>query len=148
MAAALSIKSPQPEGSAAQKLVLESFDTALAQRSKFHLVFDSSVTSMTNLSGSLLEFTPKSMTMELLGPKAVPQSWVGVALTCYFRVTERNNRSAHVFYSFTTHIEKIVQKSEGVAVLALRTPDALQRSQRRQSMRVKMDLRLFSTLSF
>lgn len=146
--AALSTRSSQADGAAPQKLVLESLDTALAQRSKFHLVFDPSVTTLSNLSASLIDFTARSMNMELLGPRAVPQSWLGAQVTCYFRITDRANRSVHVFYSFTAPIEKIVQQGEGVAVLTLRTPDALQRSQRRQSMRIKADLRQFSVLSF
>jgi hypothetical protein len=146
--AALSTRSPQAEGPTAQKLVLESLDMALAQRSKFHLVFDPSVTTLVNLSATLLDFTARSMNVELTGPRAVPQSWRGAQVTCYFRITDRANRSVHVFYSFTTPIEKIVQQAEGVAVLTLRTPEALQRSQRRQSMRVKVDLRQFSVLSF
>ncbi len=145
---ALSLRSPQDNNSAAQKLAMERFDTALAQRSKFHLTFDPSVTTLSNLSTSLLEFSGKTLTMELLGPKAVPQGWVGAAVTCYFRITDRANRSVHVFYSFATRVEKIEQKGEGVAILSLRTPEALQRSQRRQSLRIQVDLSHFGVLTF
>lgn len=142
-------KPPQSEGPAfARQQIAEVFDTALSQRSKFHLEFDKSVTSLTNLGGSLLDFNAQALRLELTGLRAVPESWAGASLTCYFRITDRANRSAHVFYSFDTSIRKIEQKSEGVAVLTLACPAVLSRSQRRQSMRVNTDLRHFAVLSF
>ncbi|MBF0482686.1 MAG: hypothetical protein HQK81_09820 [Desulfovibrionaceae bacterium] len=131
---------------AARTQVMELLDMALAQRTKFHLVFDNEVTSVHNLSCTLLSFNSGQIKLELTSLKQAGKRWAGEALTCYFKVVEKTPKVREIFHSFRSVVEEAGQSEHETVLLTIRTPAVVGQDQRRKSLRIAPDMSSFVSL--
>lgn len=128
--------------SAPDPAALELLDEALAQRSKFHLSLDASVTGIGDLSASLINVGGKELTLELSGVKRVPDSWFGASLRCFFQIAERKAKAKQRYYQFNSRIVSTNTRND-IAFLRVSFPEKIVPGQRRKSLRVRADLARF-----
>jgi c-di-GMP-binding flagellar brake protein YcgR len=136
--------SPEAEARQAQarRKIGDLFEEALAQRSKFHLAFEPGVTSLKNITGALYSYDNLSVVLELTGVKGYSQKWQNEVVTAYFEIVDRGLKQG-IFYSFDARIEQIKEKDGERLFLHLSFPLAVDRAQRRKSLRVDGDLDCF-----
>ncbi len=123
--------------------MLDLLDMALDQRTKFHLVFDNEVTSIHNLSCTLLSFDATRIILELTSLRQASQRFVGEALTCYFRIVEKKPKIREVFYSFRSVVREVGKSRQDTVVFKIETPTSLGQDQRRKSLRITPDMAHF-----
>jgi hypothetical protein len=130
-----------PEGDP-DPAVLALLDEALAQRSKFHLALDASVTGIGDLSASLTQIGAKDLTLELSGIKRVPDSWFGASVSCYFQLADRKVRIKLRYYQFNSRIVSTSTRND-IALIRISLPEKIIPGQRRKSLRVRADIARF-----
>jgi len=126
--------------------IADLFEEALAQRAKFHLAFDPGVTSLKNITGALYSHDNLSVVLELTGVKGYSQKWQSEVVTVYFEIIDRGLKQG-IFYSFDARIEEIKEKDGERLFVHLSFPLAVDRAQRRKSLRVVGDLDCFAQLT-
>jgi c-di-GMP-binding flagellar brake protein YcgR len=131
----------------AKTQVLDLLDLAHAQRAKIHLVFDNEVTSIHNLSCSLLSFDAHTIELELTSLKEAGRRWIGEALTCYFKIVEKRPKTREIFHTFRSAVQDTGQSEHESVLLEIKTPDAIGQDQRRKSLRISPDMANFVTLA-
>lgn len=122
-----------------QKLVRAVLSDILDQRAKLRLTFDSRVTNMRELSGALTAVNASGLTVEISALKSASASWVGTAVSCYFRVRDRENPAFSHFYTFSSRIESTQVAPNGLVLFTLSQPQTMEHAQQRRSVRVSAD---------
>jgi len=138
-------KAAAAETSASQ--VMDLLDLALAQRAKIHLVFDNEVTSIHNLSCSLLAVNSRYLKLELTSLKEAGKRWIGEALTCYFKIVEKKPKTREIFHTFRSSIQDTSQSENETVLIEIKTPEFVGQDQRRKSLRIAPDMDNFVTLA-
>ncbi len=108
-----------------QRLLREALEDIRDQRSKLRLELPPGVTSLTGLTGSLLDFDGDGLAVELASLKKAPRAFTGVPLTCYFRVRDRENRNLEQYMAFETTVRATEQRPGGMVLLRLDYPTGL-----------------------
>jgi len=129
-----------------RKLVRGVISDILDQRAKLRLTFDASVTSMRELSGSLAGVNASGLIVEISALKKASASWVGTAVSCYFRVRDRENASLSHFFTFASRIESVQVAPNGLVHFVLSPPETIEHAQQRRSVRVSADQRRMPAL--
>jgi c-di-GMP-binding flagellar brake protein YcgR len=123
----------------AKRKIDELLEEAVAQRSKFHLAFEPGVSTLKSVTGALYSFDNFNIVLELVGMKGYSQKWQGETVCVYFEIVDRGNRQG-VFYTFEGRIQEIKEKEGERLFLHLGYPAAVDRAQRRRSLRVRAHL--------
>jgi len=124
-----------------QQIILELLEDIRDQRAKLKLEFDEGVTSIKELSGTLLEYDAGGMTVEVSSLKSATAAFDGKLLSCSFRVRAREARGREQYLTFDTSVRSVIQRPSGVVHFSLAFPQNLKNAQLRKSVRVKVDLR-------
>jgi hypothetical protein len=134
------------QGSEAAK-IRELLDVAQAQRTKFHVVFDNEVTSLHNLSCSLISFNDSRIRLELTSLKVAGSRWISEPLTCYFKVVEKGPKPREIFHSFRSVVTDTGQSEHESVLLDIKIPEFVGQDQRRKSLRIAPDMTNFEVLN-
>jgi hypothetical protein len=110
------------------------------QRAKMKLVFGEDVTSIRDVSASLLEFDANSLTVEVTSLKGTSPTWIGSSVACFFRVKDREFKNQEHFMTFDTKIVSAEQRPSGFVHIGLALPDRVHNAQQRRGVRVKADI--------
>ncbi len=124
-----------------QQIILNLLEDIRDQRAKLKLEFDEGITSIKDLTGTLLEYDENGMTVEVSSLKGATKAFDGVYLSCYFRVRDRETRGREQYLTFDTRVEKVEQRPSGLVHFNLAFPQNLKSAQLRRSVRVKVDAR-------
>jgi len=124
-----------------KKVILDLLEDIRDQRAKIKLEFDEGVTSIKNLTATLLEFDASGMTVEVSSLKGATRAFDGVQLSCFFRVRDRQARGREQFLTFDTSVQGVAQRPSGMVHFTLAFPQNLRSAQLRRSVRVKVDAR-------
>jgi hypothetical protein len=124
-----------------QRLILDVLEDIRDQRSKLKLSFDEGVTSIKDLSGTLLDFDASGLTVEVSSLKGASHAFDGQEVTCFFRVHDREVRAREQYLSFDTRVLSTVLRPSGLVQMGLLFPQNLRSAQLRRSVRVKVDAR-------
>jgi len=124
-----------------QRIILDLLEDIRDQRSKLRLEFDEDVTSIKNLSGTLLEYDLSGMTVEVASLKGATQAFDGVSISCFFRVLDREVRDREQYLTFNSSVRSVSLQPNGVVHFHLAFPQSLRSAQLRRSVRVKVDPR-------
>ena len=122
-------------------------ELAQMQRSRFFLELPRDITSLKDISGILTDFDSSNLNIELSGAAAASARWDNSPVICFFKVVERGPKKREAFLSFKSLLTQTRQDKEGVSIVSLRFPSALVATQRRRSMRLKVDVRNFAVIS-
>jgi hypothetical protein len=125
----------------------EILDLALAQRSKVHVQFDEKDSSLTGVTATIMAVSDAGLVLELGGVGTLKDRFLGRAITCFFRVVEREDRHREIFYNFSAPILRIRQAADKPPQVAVGFPAALTGAQRRKSLRMKPDFQQFSHIA-
>jgi hypothetical protein len=124
-----------------QQVILELLEDIRDQRAKLKLEFDEGITTLKDLTASLLEFDLSGMTVEVASLKGAPRAFEGVHISCFFRVRDREVHGREKYLTFDTVVRSVVQQPNGVVSFSLVFPQNLKSAQMRRSVRVKVDSR-------
>ena len=124
-----------------QQMLLDLLEDIRDQRSKLKLEFDEGVTSIKDLTGTLLDYDASGMTLEVSSLKSATQAFNGVSLSCFFRVRDREVRDREQYLTFDTVVREVTLRPSGVVYFSLAFPQNLKSAQLRRSVRVKVDVR-------
>ena len=124
-----------------QKILLDLLEDIRDQRAKIKLEFDEGITSIKDLTGTLLEFDLSGMVVEVSNLKGATLAFDGVLLSCYFRVQDREVRGREQYLTFDTRVQSVTMRPSGMVQFSLSFPQNLRSAQLRRSVRVKVDAR-------
>jgi len=141
-------KEKTADPNAARSQIMNLLDVAHSQRTKFHLVFDNEITSVHNLSSSLLSFNSGVIKLELTCLKQASKRWIGETLTCYFKIVEKAPKAREIFHSFRSVVSDTGQNKQESVLLTIKTPAFVGQDQRRKSLRIAPDMSSFVSLNF
>ncbi|MDR2893639.1 MAG: hypothetical protein LBV80_11280 [Deltaproteobacteria bacterium] len=117
------------------KQIRHLFNTALTQRSTFEMQFSENRSERRpSLRCSLEDLASETITLEAFGVKAVAKAWEGRDVSCYFKITVKNQP---IYYTFTTFISQVDVRPLGLCLFRLQLPDKLQNRQKRAFLRIK-----------
>ena len=129
-----------------RKLVLDLLEDIRDQRAKLKLEFEEGVTSIKDITATLIDFDSTNVTVEVSALKGASGTWIGAKVSCFFRIHDREVRSREQFLTFESRIGAVQQRPSGMAHFILALPEAIQSAQMRRSVRVKVDSRKVPTL--
>jgi len=124
-----------------QKVILDLLEDIRDQRAKIKLEFDRGVTSIKDMTATLLEFDANGMTVDVSSLKGATHAFDGARRSCFFRVRDRQARGREQFLTFDTSVLGVVQRPSGMVQFSLAFPENLKSAQLRRSVRVKVDAR-------
>lgn len=124
-----------------QQIILDLLEDIRDQRAKLKLELDEGVTSIKDLTATLLEFDAQGLTVEVSSLKGATHAFDGVHLSCFFRVRDRAVRGREQYLTFDTTVREVVQRPSGMVHFSLAFPQNLKSAQLRRSVRVKVDQR-------
>jgi len=124
-----------------QAIILDLLEDIRDQRVKLKLEFDAGVTSIKDLTATLLEYDADSMVVEVSSLKGATHAFDGAHLSCYFRVRERSSRGREQYLTFDTSVSGVLKRPSGMVHFTLAFPQNLKTAQLRSSVRVKVDQR-------
>lgn len=124
-----------------QQIILDLLEDIRDQRAKIKLEFDEGVTSIKDLTATLLEYDVSGLIVEVSSLKGATKAFDGANLACFFRVRERVGRGREQYLTFDTSVQTVVQRPSGVVHFSLSFPQNLRSAQLRRSVRVKVDAR-------
>jgi len=134
------------EAATKRKLVFDRLGDILAQRPKLRLEFDEAVSSVKDITATLLSHGVSDLTVEVTALDGVSDKWVGAGVSCFFRLYEQPpHEGAHLF-TFTSRIVSVHRQANGVVQFRLALPEAIYQAQRRHSVRVDVDQRKVPSL--
>lgn len=110
------------------------FSEAITQRSKFEVQFHSKDEKRRSTFCSPLDFSNDTLTLEAAGLKNISKHWVGRNIDCFFRVQDEKHN--YTYYTFTGPIAGLRPVSSEICHVYLKTPEKLERKQRRAALRV------------
>ena len=122
-----------------QQVILDLLEDIRDQRAKIKLEFDEGVTSIKDLTATLLEYDASGMTVEVSSLKNTTHAFDGVHLSCFFRVRDREARGREQYLTFDTSVRTVEQRPSGSVHFSLAFPQNLKSAQLRRSVRVKVD---------
>jgi hypothetical protein len=131
-----------------RRLVLNILEDIRDQRAKLKIEFEGSVTSIKDITATLLDFDAKGVILEISALKGVSGTWIGAAVSCFFRIHDREVRSREQFLTFDTSITGVEQRPSGMVQFLLALPETVKSAQLRRSVRVSVDQRKVPTLKF
>lgn len=143
---ALWVKDDKIDAARRRRMVLDMLEDIRDQRAKLKLDFDERVTSLKDVTATLIEFDATSVTLEVSALKGSSDSWVGSDLSCFFRVHDRETKGREQFLTFVTRISAVEQRPSGMIHFVLDLPDTVKSAQLRRSVRVSVDQRKVPTL--
>jgi hypothetical protein len=124
-----------------RQIILALLEDIRDQRSKLKLDFEAGVTSIKDISGTLLEFDIAGLVVEVSSIKGASLSFQGAGLSCFFRVREKDGRGREQYFTFDTRVTGMEQRPSGMVHFSLEFPQNLRSAQLRRSVRVKVDPR-------
>ncbi|MHC1752492.1 PilZ domain-containing protein [Humidesulfovibrio sp.] len=122
-----------------QQVILDLLEDIRDQRAKIKLEFDEGVTSIKDLTATLLEYDASGMTVEVSSLKNTTHAFDGAHLSCFFRVRDREARGREQYLTFDTSVRTVEQRPSGSVHFILAFPQNLKSAQLRRSVRVKVD---------
>jgi len=131
-----------------RKMVQEMLADIRDQRSKIKLEFEKGVTSLTNITATLIEYDATGLTVEVSALKGVSGTWNGAKLACFFRIHDREVKGREQFLTFDTRILSVPQLPGGLVYFVLELPETVRSAQLRRSVRVSVDQRKVPVLTF
>jgi len=145
---ALWTKDNKDDDARKRALVLDILADIRDQRAKLKVEFDKAVTSIKDITATLLDFDDTGLTLEISALKGVSGTWVGAEVACFFRVHDREVRGREQFLTFSTRIKTVEQRPSGLVHFILELPETVKSAQLRRSVRVSVDPRKVPTLKF
>lgn len=124
-----------------RQVILDLLEDIRDQRAKIKLEFDEGVTSIKDLTATLLEYDVSGMVVEVSSLKGAPRAFDGANISCYFRVRDREARGRERYLTFDSAVQSVTQRPSGMVHFSLAFPQNLKSAQLRRSVRVKVDLR-------
>lgn len=124
-----------------QQVILDLLEDIRDQRAKIKLEFDEGVTSIKDLTATLLDYDADGMTVEVSRLKGATKAFDGAGLACFFRVRDRQAHGREQFLTFDTSVRAVVQRPSGMVQFTLAFPQNLRSAQLRRNVRVKVDTR-------
>lgn len=119
-----------------REFLREVLTQAQTQRAKLRLTLHSQLTSLREVSGSLADFGPGGLDVEISSLKGGSQSWIGAPVSCYFSVREKGPEAISRFYTFDSAIEAVRTAQNGMVHFKLAMPARATHAQQRRSVRV------------
>ncbi|MFP4214016.1 MAG: PilZ domain-containing protein [Desulfohalobiaceae bacterium] len=116
-------------------------EAAKDQRSKFIVSMPEEATSISSLNCTLEDFDQEHLYLEDSSLRQGNSQWVGLEVTCYFRLLQRKRGQKETFFNFSASIKRVGKNQSGFVELVLERPSRLDIGQRRASMRIQLDLR-------
>jgi hypothetical protein len=129
-----------------RKLVLDILEDIRDQRAKLKVEFAAGVTSLKDITATLLDYNDAGVTLEVSALKGVSGTWIGAEVSCFFRVHDREVRSREQYLTFSTRISGVEQRPSGMVHFLLHLPETVRSAQLRRSVRVSVDQRKVPTL--
>ena len=124
-----------------QRIILDLLEDIRDQRAKLKLEFDEGVTSIQDLTGTLLEYDASGLVVEVSSLKGATSAFDGASISCFFRVRDREVRGREQYLTFDTVVRSVTLRPSGVVHFSLDFPHNLKSAQLRRSVRVKVDSR-------
>lgn len=124
-----------------QQIILNLLEDIRDQRAKLKLELDAGITSIKDLTATLLEFDADGLTVEVSSLKGATHAFDGAPLSCFFRIRDRAVRGREQYLTFDTTVKEVVQRPSGMVHFSLAFPQNLKSAQLRRSVRVKVDQR-------
>lgn len=124
-----------------RQIILDLLEDIRDQRAKLKLEFDEGVTSIKDLTGTLLDYDDTGLTVEVSTLKGATKAFDGLILSCYFRVRDREARGREQYLTFDTSVKSVTMRPSGMVHFSLAFPQNLKSAQLRRSVRVKVDSR-------
>ena len=143
---ALWTKDEKDDAARKRRLVLDLLEDIRDQRAKVKLDFEASVTSLKEITATLMEFDEQSVTFEVSALKGASGTWIGSEVTCFFRIHDREIRSREQFLTFDTRITGVELRPSGMVHFVMALPETVKSAQLRRSVRVGVDPRKVPTL--
>jgi c-di-GMP-binding flagellar brake protein YcgR len=143
---ALWTKDDKDDASRKRRLVLDLLEDIRDQRAKLKLDFEESVTSIKEITATLMEFDDQSLTVEVSALKGASGTWIGAEVTTFFRIHDRETRGREQFLTFDTRITGVEQRPSGMVHFIMALPETVKSAQLRRSVRVGVDPRKVPTL--
>lgn len=112
-------------------------EAAKDQRSKFIVSMPEEATSISSLNCTLEDFDQEHLYLEDSSLQQGNSQWVGLEVTCYFRLLQRKRGQKETFFSFSSQISNVGKNEAGFVELILDRPFRLDIGQRRSSMRIE-----------
>lgn len=131
-----------------RKLVLDMLSDIRDQRAKLKIDFDEHVTSLKDITATLIDFDAKSLTLEVSALKGTSGTWIGAEIACFFRLRDSGGRGREQFLTFDARISGVEQRPSGMVHFILELPETVRSAQLRRSVRVKVDQRKVPVLKF
>ena len=122
-----------------QQVILDLLEDIRDQRAKIKLEFDEGVTSIKDLTATLLEYDVNGMIVEVSSLKGATHAFDGAHLSCFFRVRDREARGREQYLTFDSSVQAVEQRPSGMVHFSLAFPQNLKSAQLRRSVRVKVD---------
>lgn len=122
-----------------QQVILDLLEDIRDQRAKIKLEFDEGITSIKDLTATLLEYDANGMTAEVSSLKGATHAFDGAHLSCFFRVRDREARGREQYLTFDSSVQAVEQRPSGMVHFSLAFPQNLKSAQLRRSVRVKVD---------
>jgi len=145
---ALWAKADEEDSARKRKLVQDMLEDIRDQRAKLKLDFDKSVTSLKEITATLIEYDEESLTLEVTALKGASGTWIGAGVSCFFRIRDREARGREQFLTFSARVKSVEQRPSGMVHFVLGLPDTFKSAQLRRSVRVSVDQRKVPTLRF
>jgi len=124
-----------------QRIILDLLEDIRDQRAKLKLEFDEGVTSIKDLTATLVEYDISGIVVEVSSLKSATRAFDGRGLSCFFRVRDRETRGREQYLTFDSKVRSVEQRPSGVVHFSLAFPQNLKSAQLRRSVRVKVDAR-------
>ncbi|MBU1229433.1 MAG: hypothetical protein KKA55_05715 [Proteobacteria bacterium] len=138
---ALWAKGENDDAARRRTLVLDMLEDIRDQRAKLKLEFAEDVTSIKNITASLIDYDAATVTLEVSALKGASGTWIGAGVSCFFRIHDREVRSREQYLTFASRINAVQQRPSGMVHFVLELPEAIKSAQMRRSVRVKVDQR-------
>ncbi len=129
-----------------RKLVLDTLADIRDQRAKLKLEFEAGLTSIKNLTGTLIKYDATSATVEISALKGISGTWIGAGLACFFGIRDQKGRGREQLLTFTSRLNAVQQRPSGMVHLVLELPETVKSAQMRHSVRVRVDQRKVTML--
>lgn len=108
---------------------------ALDQRAKFDLGFLPAEEGRPSVPCTLLDMDGYNMILEMSGLEHVDPHWIDKPVQCYFKIRDKKKRP--LFFRLASRIVGVNKTSQDLTRLAIHTPQALERRQKRSHLRLE-----------
>ena len=122
-----------------RKKVNDYLNAILVQRLNLKLEFEEGVTSIQELSGTLLDYDDAGLTVEVSSLEGVSSAWEGCGISCFIHLPGRENEGSGQLLTFSSFLKYMQKGANGLVQFVLTLPDSIKSAQRRRSVRVNVD---------